>query len=207
MVEYDSRVAIMNKRTGGQRIDETGRDLRSEKLGETTAEIEARISRTVASYAHAFPDVDPRALASHLELVITGNAVANGLARHIAGAGFDVTRPRFTLLRLLYLSPEQRLLQNEIAREMAVTSANVTQIIDSLEEEGWVERVVSPTDRRFTYAQLTPAGVEACDRLVPAIVEFMASTCGALTPDEQAQLIELLRRVRSHLKSLYAKEA
>jgi DNA-binding MarR family transcriptional regulator len=175
-------------------------------LGETTAESEARISRTVSSYAHAFPDADPTALASHLELVITGNAVANGLARHIAGAGFDVTRPRFTLLRLLYLSPERRLLQNEIAREMAVTSANVTQIIDSLEEEGWVERIVSPTDRRFTYAQLTPAGAEACGRLVPAIVEFMASTCATLSPDEQAQLIELLHRVRAHLESRYGDE-
>ena len=158
------------------------------------------MARTVASYANAFPHADPKALAVHLGLIMTGNAVASGLVFHIGQAGFEITRPRFTLLRLLYLSPEKRLLQNEIAREMGVTAANVTQIIDSLEPEGWVERVTSATDRRYTYAQLTPEGIEACARLVPAILEFMTALSEVLSPQELDQLLSLLSRVRSHLQ-------
>jgi DNA-binding MarR family transcriptional regulator len=184
--------------------------VRDARRGQIDGEIEdtqatsTRLARTVASYAEAFPDADPLALAAHLELVVTGNTVSDLLVRHLAESGFEIRRPRFTLLRLLYLSPERRLLQNEIAREMGVTPANVTQIIDTLETDGWVERIVSPTDRRFTYAQLTPAGQEACAKLVPAIVEFMASTCAALAPEEVPLLLDMLTRLRRDLQSRYS---
>ena len=180
-------------------IEEMGGDLR----GGDEQEAEARMARTVASYARAFPEVDPKALSAHLALIVTGNEVSDGVADHIARAGLDLRRPRYTLLRLLYLAPEKRLLQNEIAREMGVTPANVSQIIDALEQEDLVERVASAADRRSTYAKLTAKGEEACSRLVPAIVEFMAATGEALEPAELDQLLSLLGKVRAYLRERY----
>ena len=169
-------------------------------------EVEERTAHTVASYTGAFPDVEPGRLVAHLELIHTGKAVVDGLVAHLAREGFEITRPRFTILRLLYLCPERKLLQNEIAREMGVTAANVTQIIDALQGEGWVERVVSPTDRRFTYAQLTPWGVEQCAKLVPAIVDFMDTTCDAISEEEVELLTSILARVRRDLQNRYGLE-
>jgi len=169
-------------------------------------EVEERTAHTVASYTGAFPDIDARTLTAHLEIVHTGKAVVDGLVAHLAREGFEITRPRFTILRLLYLCPERKLLQNEIAHEMGVTAANVTQIIDALQGEGWVERVVSPTDRRFTYAQLTPWGEEQCAKLVPSIVDFMGTTCEAISEAEMLVLTDLLERVRRDLQNRYGLE-
>jgi DNA-binding MarR family transcriptional regulator len=158
-----------------------------------------RLRNSVASYARAFPDANLGAIEAHLTLVSTGGAVTSGLRAHIAGIGFDLTPSRFTLLRLLYLTPERRLPQNEIAQQMAVSPANVTQLIDVLEREGWVQRVISPVDRRVTYAELTERGREQCSRLVPAMVEYIEASTGMLSDEELGQFIALLNKVRTHL--------
>jgi MarR family 2-MHQ and catechol resistance regulon transcriptional repressor len=171
-------------------------------------EPEDRVMRTALSYAGAFPEANLTAIETHLLVVSAGAAVSNGLVRHLATKGFEITRPRFTLLRLLYLSPEQRLPQTEIAQEMGVSSANVTQLIDALEREDWVERVINPSDRRVTYAKLTESGKERCSRLVPAILEFMEMSASALTEEEQTMLRNLLMKVRLHIRQTrYSHEA
>jgi len=166
-----------------------------------------RVMRTADMYAEAYPEVDVQALLTHLHVVSAGAAVSNGLLAHLSTSGFDITRPRFTLLRLLYLSNDNRMAQTEIAREMGVSSANVTQLIDSLEREGWVERTVNPADRRVTYARLTPNGEAKCAVLIPAIREFMEESCSVLDSQEQAQLQALLTKVRRHMKARYSYEA
>jgi MarR family transcriptional regulator, 2-MHQ and catechol-resistance regulon repressor len=159
-----------------------------------------RLRNSVASSAQAFAHANLGAIEAHLTLVSTANAVTSGLRAHIASAGFDLTPSRFTLLRLLYLTPEMRLPQNEIAQQMAVSPANVTQLIDVLERENWVQRVLSPIDRRVTYAELTVQGREQCGRLVPAMVEYIEDSCGMLTQEEIDQFIALLNKVRTNLK-------
>jgi DNA-binding MarR family transcriptional regulator len=69
-----------------------------------------------------------------------------------------------------------------------------------------VERVVSPSDRRFTYAQLTPWGEEQCAKLVPSIVDFMDTTCSAISEQEMLMLTSILARVRRDLQKRYGLE-
>lgn len=166
-----------------------------------------RVQRTAEMYATAYPDSNMQALLTHLHVVSAGAAVSAGLLAHLNASGFEVTRPRFTLLRLLYLTNETRLAQTEIAREMGVSSANVTQLIDSLEREGWVERTVNPSDRRVTYARLTPEGEAQCAVLVPSMRDFMEESCSVLSDIEQKQLQTLLTKVRRHMGARYSYEA
>jgi MarR family 2-MHQ and catechol resistance regulon transcriptional repressor len=157
--------------------------------------------RIAESYRAAFPNVDQQALETHLGIAATGGLMSNALVDHLAEAGFDITRPRFTVLRMLYLAPDRRLPQSEIAHQMSVSGANVTQLIDALEREGWVQRVVNPADKRVTFAQLTPEGEERCSRLVPAMIDFMEASCGPLTQEERVQLSALLAKVRRFLEA------
>jgi DNA-binding MarR family transcriptional regulator len=158
------------------------------------------------SYQAAFSDVDVQALETHLAIAATGGIMSSGLVMHLAEAGFDITRPRFTVLRMLYLAPERRLPQSEIAHQMSVSGANVTQLIDALEREGWVQRVVNPADKRVTFAQLTAEGEERCARLLPAMIEYMEDSCGPLTEEERVQLSALLGKVRRYLDHRYHDE-
>jgi DNA-binding MarR family transcriptional regulator len=154
---------------------------------------------TLASYTHAFPDVDFAALETHLVLAGTSGVLTRGLEERIQAVGFELTRPRYTIVRMLYLSPERALPQSEIAQQLSVSAANVTQLIDALASDGWVERVVNPADRRVTYAQLTDLGKERCSVLVPAIVDFMLHSVAILDKDEQAELRRLVTKVRDSL--------
>lgn len=149
-------------------------------------------------YSAAFPSADIDRFRAHLAVVRTGSRLSQSVSQFLA-ANFGINTARYSLLRALYFTQEKRLPQSEVAKAMNVTSPNVTQLIDALEREGLVERVVSETDRRVTLAQLTPEGIAKCSELVPGIARFMQETSAALTRDEMVQLVDLLTKFRNHL--------
>jgi len=153
------------------------------------------IQLAVESYVRAFPDADADALATHLALAAASEPIARAIEARIQALGFELTRQRYTVVRMLYLSPEQALAQGEIAQALGVSGANVTQLLDALAADGWIRREVSTVDRRVTYAKLTEAGKERCSVLVPAIMELMTDSCSTLSPDERAELRRLVRKV------------
>ena len=69
--------------------------------------------------------------------------------------------PLFEALFVLSVAPQGRLRMVDIQRRMLVSKSNVTQLVDKLEAQGFVEREASPTDRRLVYAILTERGPEA----------------------------------------------
>jgi DNA-binding MarR family transcriptional regulator len=152
---------------------------------------------TLESYTQSFPDADADALATHMEVVATSASFASGIEALIHDLGFDLSRPRYTIVRALYLTPGHALAQSDLAQLLRVSGPNVTQLIDGLVAGGWVERAVSPADRRVVLASLTREGEQRAARLVPAVVDFMVASCGSLTPEERAELRRLLLKVRT----------
>ena len=159
-----------------------------------------RVSRTLESYTSAFPDADSLALEAHLAVTSTAGMLTRGIEDVIQRAGFDLTRPRYTIVRALYLSPDSGIAQSELAQGLNVSGANITQLIDGLVNEGWVERVVSPADRRVVHARLTTEGKRRAAKLVPAVFEFMQESCAALSAEEQTELSRLLGKMRRALE-------
>ncbi len=152
---------------------------------------------TLESYTRAFPAENGDALATHLALAAASGLLTRGIEAQIQELGFDLSRPRYSIVRMLYLSPEQTMAQSDIAQALGVSGSNVTQLIDGLMSGGWVERVVSVADKRVTRASLTEAGAERASRLVPAVVRYMVESCSALTTEEQSELRRLVDKVRS----------
>ncbi|MSQ10512.1 MAG: MarR family transcriptional regulator [Dehalococcoidia bacterium] len=153
----------------------------------------------VARYSAAFPSADSTALAAHLQVIRAGVEMSQAVARSLGSLDNPVTGPRYSLLRVLYFADGQRLPQNELARQLGSTPANVTQLIDGLERDGYVERVTNAADRRVTYAQLTGHGRTTCDVLVPHMVQVMEATVSGLDRQEMTDLARLLAKLRRHL--------
>jgi MarR family 2-MHQ and catechol resistance regulon transcriptional repressor len=151
---------------------------------------------TLDSYKRAFPRHDVEALETHLALAAASSFLTRGIEQRIQEHGFDLSRPRYSIVRMLYLSPEQAIAQSEIAQALGVSGSNVTQLIDALVSDRWVERITSSSDKRVTYAALTEAGKERASKLVPAIVDYMVESCSALTADEHNELRRLITKVR-----------
>lgn len=71
---------------------------------------------------------------------------------------FGLTRTAYLTLATIQLSAERSRLLSKIASHMLVHPTTVTLVIDKLKEQGLVERRAHPSDRRATYAEITPAG-------------------------------------------------
>lgn len=90
---------------------------------------------------------------------------------------------------LLSLDPDQPKAMRSLAADWKCDASNVTFLADRLEEAGYVERLVSPTDRRVKILQLTEAGLAARARLhdrmsEPPVQLLSLSTADLRTLDE-----------------------
>ncbi|HEY7466265.1 MAG TPA: MarR family transcriptional regulator [Dehalococcoidia bacterium] len=159
----------------------------------------ARMRKTARFYDEAFPVENRNLYLAHLAVAATGTALSQAVERYLS-TNFGINRARYSLLRALYFADGHREPQSELARTLNVTSPNVTQLIDALEREGLVEREGGDSDRRVTYARLTPSGAARCDELVPAMAGFMVKTCAGLSDEELDTLVNILSKLRSHLE-------
>lgn len=66
---------------------------------------------------------------------------------------------------LMSLDPDQPKPMRSLAEDWKCDASNVTFLADRLEQAGYVERVVSPVDRRVKILQLTEAGLATRERL------------------------------------------
>jgi DNA-binding MarR family transcriptional regulator len=82
----------------------------------------------------------------------------------------------------------------ELGSTTMVTSSAVTKRIDRLQRAGLVTRSVCAEDARSRRIRLTERGLELIDRLIEQHVANEQRLVAGLTPREQTQLADLLRR-------------
>jgi len=133
---------------------------------------------------------------------------ANWLAIRLGNAVLEAGRPRnpamsvarYNVLRNLYMAEGNRLSMSELGQLLDVTLTNITKLIDGVVAAGLVERVEDSEDKRKTWAQLTPEGVEFVQGLLPQVALQVEKNWSALTLQEKKLLIHLLAKVRLHLQ-------
>jgi DNA-binding MarR family transcriptional regulator len=108
---------------------------------------------------------------------------------------FGLTFARYEALMLLSFTRDGSLPLGKIGARLQVHPASVTNLIDGLEQLGYVRRKPHPTDRRTTLAGITVEG----QRQAGAATEAMHAIrfgIGALARAELEEVTDLLRRVR-----------
>ena len=148
------------------------------------------------AYLDQMPWADVVAIEANLAVMGTGAALGRAMARAIEPFGFNLGPPRYAVVRVIFLAEGGRLSLTEIARRVGVTTTNITNLIDGLERDGWVERQASEADRRVTYVQLTELGRERCGQLIPATARFTSQLFAGLTDEEKQGLIRTLQKLR-----------
>ncbi|GGR14986.1 MarR family winged helix-turn-helix transcriptional regulator [Deinococcus ruber] len=110
---------------------------------------------------------------------------------------YDVTRPQYSVLRLLLESGPQT--ANALSSSMGVTPGNLTGVIDRLEAGGYLARQRDPSDRRCIYLSLTPAGEHKAREIIPGIRGTVASFFAALDEAQLAAFLSSLRALEAAL--------
>ncbi|GLZ75206.1 MarR family transcriptional regulator [Actinorhabdospora filicis] len=152
------------------------------------------VDRITGQWARELPDMGLRAMEVfgrvHRVSQHTARLIDPIYARHgIGRAEFDVLASLRRSGEPYTLSPKQ------ISGTLMLTSGGLTGRLDKLEKAGLIERLPDPDDRRALRVRLTDAGRTAVEAAVRAGVEAQQKILDVLTPDEQAVLAGLLRRV------------
>lgn len=106
---------------------------------------------------------------------------------------YGLTAAQFGVLEALHhLGP---LPLGELAGKLLVTGGNVTYVMDRLEKQGLVERCRSEQDRRVVTAVLTSEGRELIRGVFPGHATFIHELMAPLSPEDQDQARELLKRL------------
>jgi MarR family transcriptional regulator, 2-MHQ and catechol-resistance regulon repressor len=113
---------------------------------------------------------------------------------------------RFNVLRLLYASEAHRLLMSEIGDGLEVSPTVVTRLVDSLVAEGLVRRVEHPGDKRKTWAEITPQGLELFEAEMPMMLREVEKLWVGMDEEETRLLIHLLARLRLNVLTASARE-
>jgi DNA-binding MarR family transcriptional regulator len=114
-----------------------------------------------------FPAQNPDALAAVLRLINLGRDIAAAVTPHFAEIG--LTEARFTLVMMIYRLEWQFgfATPSQLARHARIGKAAMTQMLDGLTDNGWVDRKPHPKDRRKLAIRLTRSGKRRLEQFLP----------------------------------------
>ena len=152
------------------------------------------IDRVLHQWAKARPDLDVSSVG-----IISRLARLRAILDEEQEAVFaehGITNPTFTtLVTLVRVNSPGGISQRRLANEMRLTPGTVSARVDRLVADGLVARTPDPADKRGSLVTLTDRGREVFDAAVPAHLANQVRLLGSLTPDEQATLAGLLRKL------------
>jgi DNA-binding MarR family transcriptional regulator len=133
-----------------------------------------------------------------LRLLSCTNRVEDKIRQRLRES-FGITLPRFDLMAQLERHPDG-LTMGELSRRMLVTGGNITTIVDQLENEKLVMRVVGVNDRRSFTVKLTQAGRDAFTDMAISHEAWVADMFEGLSVSQQADLHNLLGAMKKNLQ-------
>lgn len=104
----------------------------------------------------------------------------------------NTTLPRFDVMSALSRHPDG-LKMSELSGVLRVSNGNVTGIADRLGEEGLVERIAVPGDRRATRLRLTPTGQAEFESQAAAHEAWIDGMLSGISAEEARAIVERLQ--------------
>ena len=114
------------------------------------------------------------------------------LDKNIAVKSMVVMRKAFRTI-----DAKGRMKIGELIDCMLATSGNMTVVIKNMEKKGWLIRKACQTDKRAFEIDLTDEGRRIIKAAIPPHQRAIEETFSVLTPEEQAQLVELLKKFKN----------
>ena len=115
-------------------------------------------------------------------------------AAHDRGlAGERIHLGHVVLLASLYAKNDQT--QTELAQTSRIEKSSIVLFLDTLANDGWVERRRHPTDRRAHHVHLTKCGRRRFTRIGKKLDQTQSLALADLSPKQRSNLASLLTRL------------
>ena len=112
----------------------------------------------------------------------------------------DVTPMHEWILSYLFWHRDEPIYQRDIEREFSITRSTVTNILQLMERKGYIERQSVPQDARLKRLVLTEKGACIREKTMQALHQTDEFVESLLTPEENAELLRLLNKLRKGLQ-------
>ena len=134
----------------------------------------------------------PHGMPPHPGMMPHGPGPHHGPGGHAKGPGMF---PRERILMVVLDAGDEGLRQKDIAERLGLNAPAITEQIDRLEAEHYLERCANPNDRRSTLVKLTEKGRARAYEVADERRERAAEFCAMLTEEEKDTLISLLDKL------------
>ncbi len=146
------------------------------------------------SALNADAPIEKRRLRMWIRLLRTARTTETQL-RDMLREKFNTTLPRFDVLAALYRA-EQGLKMNALSKQLLVSNGNVTGIVDRLEADGLVQRVVVKNDRRSTLVCLSESGQKSFLQMADQHAHLVNDIFDELGGGDLDALADVFRRLK-----------
>lgn len=101
---------------------------------------------------------------------------------------------------LFYLKNHQSVSGKKIVSDLMMSKSSVAQLIDSLDQLGYIQRESDTTDRRITHVSLTGAGNEKANELEVKWKGFFVKITGKLSDAEITAMIAINKKMAHQIE-------
>lgn len=145
-----------------------------------------------------YPDYHKPSVEVVLAVLHTYDVLETNMARWLGTHGISISG--FNVLMILNHAGSSGYQLHQLGELLLVSRANITGIVDSLEQRGLVERAMDKNDRRVRIAQITDAGRALLESILPSHYRGLRELCCDLTGAEKASLVELMSKLRKSMQ-------
>ena len=89
-----------------------------------------------------------------------------------------------------------------VGAQMHITTGTMTSVLDTLERNGYIERLADPDDRRRVLVDVTPTAQAVLDRLLPEVVQATTAALAGFSAKELDDFVDTLGRVRQAIAAV-----
>jgi DNA-binding MarR family transcriptional regulator len=152
------------------------------------------VDEHIELWSRELPDLDPRVEGIVVRLQLLDRHLRRELERALATQSLKMWE--FKTLHILRRGgPPYRATATELATALDLSPAAMTKRLDNLEQDGYLRRSHDDADRRRVLITLTEAGMRAWGSTISLQDQVERQLVDVLRPDEQDQLVSLLRRL------------
>ncbi len=89
-----------------------------------------------------------------------------------------------------------------VGGQMHITTGTMTSVLDTLERNGYIERLSDPEDRRRVLVDVTPSAQVLLDNLLPEVVQATTAALAGFSAKELDDFLDTLGRVREAIAAV-----
>lgn len=148
---------------------------------------------TLQKFAQRYPQADVSGVAAFLHLLRLATDLSNALDLCLSRHG--LLQGRWWVLILLMREDSLTSTPSALAEKAGVTRATMTGLIDGLERDGLVERLMDTRDRRSVSVRLTPSGEAKLDQVMPDYYSRLRRCMAGLDEEGRERLHLILSQI------------